>query len=87
MVFKGKPMTNYENMSKLLQFFDVKDFPRTHWYNSISWGMANFMHELVVKKTKDLVQGTRFIFLSYDEVITTDQQFWVYIHAYVVGNW
>jgi hypothetical protein len=49
--------------------------------------MSSFMHELVVKKTKDLVQGTRFIFLSCDEVITMDQQFWVYIHAYVVGNW
>ncbi len=33
MISKGKPMTDYENMSKLLQFFDVKDFPRTHWYN------------------------------------------------------
>jgi hypothetical protein len=62
MVSKGKPMTNYENMSKLLQFFDVKDFPRTHWYNSIGWGMASFMHELVLKKTKDSVQAIRFIF-------------------------
>jgi hypothetical protein len=30
------------------------------------------MHELVVKKTKDLVQATKFIFLSCDEVITMD---------------
>ncbi len=35
MVSKGKPMIDYENMNKLLQFVDVKDFPRTHWYNSI----------------------------------------------------
>jgi hypothetical protein len=35
--------------------------------------MASFMHELTVKKTKDLVQATKFIFLSCDEVITMDQ--------------
>jgi hypothetical protein len=40
-------MMDYENMRKLLQFFDVKDFPRTHWYNSIGWGMASFMHEIL----------------------------------------
>jgi hypothetical protein len=35
--------------------------------------MASYMHELVVKKTKDLVQATMFISLSCDEVTTMDQ--------------
>jgi hypothetical protein len=74
-------------MSKLLQFLDVKDFPKTHWSNSIGWEMTSYMHELVVKKTKDLVQVARFISFSYDEVTTLDQQSWVSIHAYVVENW
>jgi len=87
MVSKAKPMIDYENMSKLLQFLDVKDFPKTHWSNSIGWEMANYMHELVVKKTRDLVQVAKFISFSYDEVTTLDQQSWVSIHAYVVENW
>ncbi len=54
-------MIDYENMSKLLQFLDVKDFPKTHWFNSIGWEMVSYMHELVVKKTRDLVQVAKFI--------------------------
>ncbi len=45
------------------------------------------MHELVVNKTKDLVQTINFIlFFVCDEVTTMDQQSWVSIHAYVVEN-
>jgi hypothetical protein len=49
--------------------------------------MASWMHELVVNKTKSLVEGVKFISHSYDEVTTCDQQSWVSIHAYVVENW
>jgi len=65
----------------------VKNFPKTHWSNSIGWEMTSYMHELVVKKTMDLVQVAKFISFSYDEVTTLDQQSWVSIHAYVVENW
>jgi hypothetical protein len=85
MVYEGKPMIDYENMSKLL-FSYVKDFLRTHWSNLIGWKMASCMH-VVVKKTRDLVQATKFISLSCDEVTTLDQQSWVSIHVYVVENW
>jgi hypothetical protein len=64
MEYESKPMTNYENMRNLLQFLDVQDFLRTHWSNLIGWGMASCMHELVLKKTRDLVNATRFIFLD-----------------------
>ncbi len=66
MEFENKPMTNYENMKNLLQF--LEDFPKTHWSNSIGWGMPSCMHELVVKKPKDLVQVTRFIFLDMSTI-------------------
>jgi len=45
------------------------------------------MHELVVKKTNDLVQGTEFISLSCDEITIMDQYSWGSIHAYVVEKW
>jgi hypothetical protein len=72
MISKGKPMTNYENMNKLLQFLDFKDSPKMHWFNTIGWGMATSMHELVINKNRGLVQATRFISISCHE-ITCDQ--------------
>jgi hypothetical protein len=41
---------------------------------------------VVVNKTKSLVEGVRFIFLSCDEVATIDQQSWVSIHVYVIED-
>jgi len=72
MVSKGKPMIDHENMGKLLQFLDVKDFPKTHWSNLVGWEMVSYMHELVVKKTRDFIQATKSISLSCDEVIILD---------------
>ncbi len=87
MISRGKPMTNYKNMKKLLQFFDFKCSPKMHWFNTIGWGMAISMHELVINKTKGLVQATRFISLLCDEITTCNQQSWVFIHTYMVENW
>jgi hypothetical protein len=42
MVYEGKPMIDYENMSKLLLFSYLKDFPRTHWSNLVGWKMASY---------------------------------------------
>ncbi len=58
-----------------------------HWFNNIGWEMATYMHEVVVNKTKNLVQSVQFISLSCDEFTTCDQQLWVSIHAYVVECW
>jgi predicted membrane chloride channel (bestrophin family) len=70
---KGRPMTNYDNMSKLLQFLDVKNYPRMYWYNNTGYEIATYMHEVVVNKTLNLVQNVQFISLSYDEVTTCEQ--------------
>jgi hypothetical protein len=79
-------MTDYKDMNKLLQFLDVKNYPKMHWSNSIGWEMATYMHEVVVNKTQNLVECS-IHFLFCDEVITCDQQSWVSIHAYVVEGW
>jgi hypothetical protein len=59
----------YEQVVAIL---DVKDLPKPQSSNLIGWGMANCMYELMLKKTKDLVQATRFISLSCDEITTMD---------------
>jgi hypothetical protein len=84
---EGKPLTDYETMNKLLQFFDVKNYPKMHWSRSIGWEMTTYMHEVVVNKIQNLVQSAQFISFSCDEVTTCDQQSWVSIHAYVVEGW
>jgi len=71
MLSKDKPMTNYESMRKLLHCLDVKTFPNTSGRK-----MASYTHELIVNKTKSLVENVKCIFLSHDEVTTFDQQFW-----------
>jgi hypothetical protein len=85
--YESKPMTNYENMRNLLQFFDVHDFPRTHWSNWIGWGMASCMHELVVKKTRDLVQAIRFIFLDTSTIKWTTPNSFVPFKRAQIWNW
>jgi hypothetical protein len=45
------------------------------------------MHDLIVNKTKTLVDVVRFISFSCDEMATSNQQSWVSIYAYVVENW
>jgi len=80
-------MTDFESMSKLLHFFDVKNFLKTHWSNTSGWEMTSCMHDLVFNKTKTLVDVVRFISFSCDEMTTFNQQSWVSIHAYIVENW
>jgi hypothetical protein len=46
---------DYENINNLFHFLDVKDFSNFHSSNTIGWGIATCMHELVMNKTKVLV--------------------------------
>ncbi len=86
LLFKGKPMINYENMSKLLQFLGAPNYFRMHQSDNTNQEMATYMHEVVMNKIRNLVQSVQYISLSCDEVTTCDQQSWVLIHAYVVGG-
>jgi hypothetical protein len=63
-IYKSKLMMNYENMNKLLYFLDVKDFSKLYYFNTFRWGMATCMHELMMDKTKALVQSC-YIYLLF----------------------
>jgi hypothetical protein len=49
-------MTDYDNISKLLQFLGAPNYPIMHWSDNIGWEMATYMHEVVVNKIRNLVQ-------------------------------
>jgi hypothetical protein len=72
MLVEGRPMINFESMNKLLHVLYVKNFPKTLWSNTSGWEMAFCMHDLVVNKTKTLVEVIKFISLSCDEVTTSN---------------
>jgi hypothetical protein len=49
--------------------------------------MVRAMHHVVLKQMKVVLQQTKFISISCDEVTTLDNQSWIFVHAYVVENW
>jgi hypothetical protein len=49
--------------------------------------MVRAMHHVVLKQMKVVLQQTKFISISCDEVTTLDNQSWSFVHAYVVENW
>jgi hypothetical protein len=49
--------------------------------------MAEFMHQVVMKATRAVVQITHYVVFNCDEVSTIDNQSWLSIHCYVVENW
>jgi hypothetical protein len=55
--------------------------------NPIGWEIACCILEVVTNKTKDMVEATRFISLSCDEVSTLQSIALVSIHAYMVEDW
>jgi hypothetical protein len=72
MLVEGKSVIDFENMSMILHFLIVDNFPKPIG-QTCGWEMASCMHDLVVNKTKTLVEVVRFISLSCDEVTTFDQ--------------
>jgi hypothetical protein len=50
----------------------------------MGWKMANYMCEQVFKKIQSIVVVGRFISLNVNDVITIDNQLWIYVHVYVM---
>jgi hypothetical protein len=86
MLAKTKPITNYENMNKLFNFLNVKNFSKTYLSNVVDWEMASCMQDVVVKKIKFLVQGASSILFFCDEITITLQS-WFYHACYMVKDW
>jgi hypothetical protein len=45
------------------------------------------MHNVVFWATKVDVQKSSFIYVSYDEFTTIDNQSWLSVHVYVIEEW
>jgi len=49
--------------------------------------MAEFMHRVVMKAIRAVLQITHYVAFNCDEVSTINNQSWLSIHCYVVENW
>jgi len=83
----GKLMINFENMKSLLKFFNMKNFPKKHWWDNSSWGMVKSPHTIIMQATMPMVHNTNYVVLFCDEKILVNNQFWLSIHVYIIHNW
>jgi hypothetical protein len=83
----GHPIIDYESMKKLFDFIQMLNISQHDWNDTNAWAMAECMYELVLNKTCFVVQTTKFISISVDEVMTTDCQCRISVHVYVVQGW
>lgn len=49
--------------------------------------MVEAIEQMVLHKTKEIVQVATFFNLSCDEVTLVDCQSWISVHGYVVRDW
>jgi hypothetical protein len=50
----------------------------------VGWDMAKHMHLQVQEKKREVMQATKFFYVTCDEVTTLDNGTWISIHVYVV---
>jgi hypothetical protein len=80
-------MTNFEGLKNLFIMFKVKHTPKKHWIDSTRWGRIEFMNELLMESTQNVVIVANFIYVSIDEVIAIYNTSWISLHLYVVQGW
>jgi hypothetical protein len=80
-------MTDYEDFQPLHEFLKFQIFPKKHWFNGASWEIAKYIHVKVLKVTKLVVQNSKFISLTCDELIAMDNVSWADVYGYIVQDW
>ena len=83
---KGRPMTEYLEMSGLLHFLKVPNYPVNHWSINSGWEWASCIAQVEIEDVQRKIKESTFIALSLDEVTTIDNTSWVCIHVYTVQN-
>jgi hypothetical protein len=57
-----------------------------HWNDTAEWVMAECTAKQGIKGVKKVIASSKYLALSYDEVITIDNQSWISIHSYVIQD-
>jgi hypothetical protein len=62
---EGHPLTNYESFKDLFYFLKIKNMPRKHWFDNLSWEMVENIHDVVLEHTKDVIKEFPFLVFFY----------------------
>jgi hypothetical protein len=73
-------MLEYESLKPLFEFLAMPQKKKKSWSDIFGWTMAEFMHQVVIRAIRVVVQLAHYIALSYDEVSTMDNQSWLFVH-------
>jgi hypothetical protein len=49
--------------------------------------MAKFMHQMLMKVIRVVIQVAHYVAFNYDEVSIIDNQTWLFVYYYMVENW
>lgn len=79
-------MIDYPEMSGLLHFLKVPNYPVSHWSINSGWEWASCNAQVEIEDVQRKIKESTFIALSLDEVMTIDNTLWVYMHVYIVQN-
>jgi hypothetical protein len=84
---EGCPLTDYGSLKDFFYFFKVKNMPKKHLSNNLSWEVAESIHDVVLEHTKKEIKESPFLVLFVDKVITSHIESWISIHGHVLENW
>jgi hypothetical protein len=71
----------------LYEFLKFRFLPKKHWSNGANLEITKYIQAEVLKVIKFVVQNSKFISLTYDEVIAMDNVSWANVHGYIVWDW
>jgi len=77
-------MNDYKYLKLLYEFLKLKNIPKKHGNDSLSWQTTKHLHNQVLATIEVVIQGVKFVALTCDEVMIMDYQNWISIHGYYV---
>jgi hypothetical protein len=58
-----------------------------HWSDCVSLEIVKVLHHVVLTANKEAIMASSFLSIFVDEMITIDNQSWIFVHWYVVVGW
>jgi hypothetical protein len=80
-------MAKYEQMQSLFTFFKVPNNPFKHRNDCARWEIIEALHHVVLTTIKKVILVSNFLSIFANEVITFNNQSWIFIHCCVVVVW
>jgi hypothetical protein len=80
-------MLEYESLKSLFEFLVMPKNNKKHYSDSFNWTMAKFIHQVVMKVIRVVIQVAHYVAPNYDEVSIVDNQSWLSIYYYMVERW